>query len=397
MMASNRIGIADTCVFMVWLLIASLTPSLAYSQGGLKIIGITDLSGNPNPTIGLNKYLVVKLTGTDPIDPQSYSLFLNGREIAGLNDTQYRADTHALVFRLHRNSDNAVAWGALLGSPSWENRRVSVALGEKKPPAAVAQQTILGDDDAEPTVSLQVFSGIGLAFATVAVALVIFAVWGGARTTSIIKDAALTQIPPNKRPYSLGRWQMAYWFTLVFASFLFLFVLLWDYNTVTEQALTLMGISGATALFAVTIDSTKVSAASQANSTLQALGLNSYADVLSLQQELTKSHQALPQVTDQSSKAALEKKLEDCQSRLKTYENTIKPFTSEGWYRDLTTDVNGPALHRLQVFCWTWILGVVFIIGVYRDFAMPQFSGTLLALMAVTSAGYVGFKYPEKQ
>jgi len=40
---------------------------------------------------------------------------------------------------------------------------------------------------------------------------------------------------------------------------------------------------------------------------------------------------------------------------------------------------------------------VVFIVAVYQDLAMPEFSNTLLALMGVTSAGYLGFKYPERQ
>jgi len=42
-------------------------------------------------------------------------------------------------------------------------------------------------------------------------------------------------------------------------------------------------------------------------------------------------------------------------------------------------------------------LGGVFLIDVYRTLAMPEFSVTLLALMGVTSAGYLGFKFPEKQ
>jgi hypothetical protein len=34
---------------------------------------------------------------------------------------------------------------------------------------------------------------------------------------------------------------------------------------------------------------------------------------------------------------------------------------------------------------------------VYRDLAMsPEFSTTLLALMGISSAGYIGFKLPEK-
>ncbi len=57
--------------------------------------------------------------------------------------------------------------------------------------------------------------------------------------------------------------------------------------------------------------------------------------------------------------------------------------------------IYGTAIHRLQVFCWTIVLGGVFIIGVYRNLAMPEFGGTLLALMGISGAGYVGFKIPE--
>jgi hypothetical protein len=38
----------------------------------------------------------------------------------------------------------------------------------------------------------------------------------------------------------------------------------------------------------------------------------------------------------------------------------------------------------------------VFLVGIYRDLSMPEFSTTLLALMAVSGASYVGFKFPEK-
>jgi hypothetical protein len=63
---------------------------------------------------------------------------------------------------------------------------------------------------------------------------------------------------------------------------------------------------------------------------------------------------------------------------------------------DLITDKDGPAVHRLQVVGWTLALGVVFLVGVYRDLSMPEFSPTLLALMAVSGASYVGFKFPEQ-
>ena len=77
------------------------------------------------------------------------------------------------------------------------------------------------------------------------------------------------------------------------------------------------------------------------------------------------------------------------------YEDHIRPFVSQGWFRDITTDLNGTALHRLQTFCWTVALGAVFLISVYRELSMPDFNGTLLALMGISGAGYVGFKIPE--
>jgi hypothetical protein len=175
--------------------------------------------------------------------------------------------------------------------------------------------------------------------------------------------------------------------------------LLFDYNTVTEQALTLMGISGGTALAAVAIDATKDSRIGAANATLQALGLNAYADVVKVRSAIAERTAILASnpPPDDATKLRLQSEVADRLRLLRTYEDVIRPFASEGWYRDLMTDINGPALHRLQVFCWTWILGAVFVFGVYRNFAMPQFNGTLLALMAITGAGYVGFKYPEKQ
>ena len=78
---------------------------------------------------------------------------------------------------------------------------------------------------------------------------------------------------------------------------------------------------------------------------------------------------------------------------------------SQGWYKDLTTDTNGAALHRVQTLVWTIALGVVFIAtvianlttGVATHLIMPQFDTSLLLLLGISNAGYIGFKYPEPQ
>ncbi len=70
---------------------------------------------------------------------------------------------------------------------------------------------------------------------------------------------------------------------------------------------------------------------------------------------------------------------------------------TQGWFRDLTSDVDGTALHRFQALVWTAVLGVIFIYQSYSSHIMPQFSDNLLALMGVSNAGYVGFKINETQ
>lgn len=42
------------------------------------------------------------------------------------------------------------------------------------------------------------------------------------------------------------------------------------------------------------------------------------------------------------------------------------------------------------------VVGLVFAWQIYRDFSMPEFDPSLLALMGVYSGTYVGFKFPEK-
>ena len=70
---------------------------------------------------------------------------------------------------------------------------------------------------------------------------------------------------------------------------------------------------------------------------------------------------------------------------------------SESFFKDILTDANGITLHRFQIVIWTVVLGALFVYGVYRELAMPEFSGTLLALMGISSGTYLGFKIPERQ
>ena len=340
-------------------------------------------------------------TAAVQLDAGQYALFFNGRELEALDGTVYDSSRHAFGFRLSRNDQNKAIWTGLLGAPTTTlHRSVVVALGMRVN-GANPQPTITGDG-MNATFQIRIFSWQLLLVAVAASGLVLYLVYGNARKRSTLRDNLLPQLDVARQPYSLARWQMAFWFTLIFTSFVFLFVLLWDTNTVSTQALSFMGISGVTALASVSIDAYKDSPADAANRGLQALGLHCCEDVARVKQEITARQTELAALPTAPAAPATERRrlqlhteIEDRNTVLRMYEDHIRPFVSQGWFRDITTDLNGTALHRLQTFCWTLALGAVFLISVYRELSMPDFNGTLLALMGISGAGYVGFKIPE--
>ena len=366
--------------------------------------------------VGLHGQLCIVLNRVAPLAPDQYVLFLNGTEVKGLappidGSLQSACNElpHGLVFKLRRGDSNDAFFKDLLKAPTSRHVPVMVSLGQKAVQGAANQATIAGATPELARFQFEVFSAARLTIGTLAVLGVFALVWGHARTRATLRDSYLPQLPPSLKTYSLGRWQMAFWFTLIFAAFVFLYALLSDTNTISAQALALMGISGTTALAAVGVDAYKDSPADAVNRGLRALGLNSYDDVLRVRHEILEKQNELAGVAPAAvgSTAAppaplsaprriqLQTDIQDRKNVLRTYEDKVRPYLTQGWFKDMTTDLNGTAIHRLQVFCWTVVLGVVFVIEVYRGLSMPEFSGNLLALMAVSSAGYVGFKFPE--
>lgn len=429
--------------WLVCVIATLLVPGVPYAQtaqpvaaAGPAALQITDLAGvggaltGPGaaskalpPTVGLNDDLLVRLSGGASSgqaaipDASRYVLFLNGRALNGIPDAVYDNRCECLVFQLKRSAENSGLWTSLLGSPTHLAVAVSVSLGKRTSDASAAPATIFGATSDASTFQLEVISPWRLAVAFAVIIAMLALVWRRSRTNTALRDGYLPQIAPERQTYSLARWQMAFWFTLILASFLFLFLLLWDYNTISTQALILMGISGGTAAAAITVDVEKDSPADAINRGLQALGLFTYADVQRVRDEITDRQnrlQGLPAAPSaatatatatgratvsppaQPSVAGLHTEIQDRLNILRTYEDKTKAFETQGWFKDITTDLNGASLHRVQAFLWTWVLGAVFVIGVYRDLAMPEFGSALLALLAVSNAGYVGFKIQEQ-
>lgn len=224
-----------------------------------------------------------------------------------------------------------------------------------------------------------------------AVMVLAMVVWLG-KSSALLRDQLVPQIPPHRQTFSLARNQMAFWFVIILASFLYLFLKLNTTDVITAQALTLMGISALTAGGGAVADSMRDTPEDALNDALKALGLRSYQDVVSLENDIAELMAQGAALTVPS-----QAKLNDKLLLLQTYKNRTMPFETAGWFKDLTTDIDGTALHRLQALVWTITLGSIFIYQVYQTSAMPPLNENLLALLGISNVGYVGFKFNETQ
>jgi hypothetical protein len=169
-----------------------------------------------------------------------------------------------------------------------------------------------------------------------AVAAVVL-VWGLliylARYSALLRDAAASDTPLEKRTFSLAKTQMAWWFAIVFAAFVFLWLVTGELPTLNGQALSLLGISSAT-----TIASLGISAGRTPASGFRGV-----------------------------------------------------------FFHDLLSDSSGIAIQRFQMLVMTVSLGLMFLQRVATRLTMPEFDPSLLVLLGISAGTYVGLKIPETQ
>jgi hypothetical protein len=261
---------------------------------------------------------------------QGIVLFIDGMPIKADQAESCDKDKGHVRYRLLRdkeNKDDETAWHSLLGRPTHFIKPVSVSVGADQEFSIPSTAPDFGLE-VIPKKRFMFFVGL------VALALGIFIYL--CRTTSLIRGGS--HPIPHERPYSLSLFQMSFWFFLVIAAYVFMWLITDELDTITESVLALIGIGAATALASTLIDHKKET----------------------------------PQPDEPGGK-------------------------SRGFLNDVMSDPAGVSLHRFQMFVWTLVLGVIFCGSVFKDLEMPQFSATLLGLMGISSGTYLGFKVPEKK
>lgn len=307
---------------------------------------------------------------------KAVTLYINGI------DTGATPEAHAtdgmLQFQLEkRTSDNAKVWSALLREPFQHHKRPNVAA------------TIGIDGQPAPTHAH--FTLLVVKFAKVFwfwfILLILFLIGMFILTKKygLLRDGAtVAGVPP---PYSLGRCQMAWWFVLIIVSYVLIWLISGDPDTITTSLLGLMGISAGTALGAALIET------------------SSADDPIELQAALTKAQQDLVTAqtapaaapADPASQSAVAVAQAAVVAATQKLNAATKPPKRSWWLREILSDSDGNiVLHRFQIVVWTIVLGIMFVVSVVTELTMPEFSSTLLATMGISAGTYLGFKFPEK-
>jgi hypothetical protein len=285
---------------------------------------------------GLPAYL-----GDDQDACEDLILFLSEVPIPGSPPEACNASAGQVRFRLDRTADSDRSWHTLLAEPVSFTKKVEVSLGAK---GRLSFPTEVKDFE------LEIVPPVEFVGYLIGLLLTILLSFRLAKTTTILRSRAPGQ-PTSQAPYSLSRFQLAFWSLLVIAAYLFIWLITEELDTITGSVLALLGIGSATALGATLIDQGKPAQASPAPAV-----------------ETPPGTVAPPAV----------------------------PAVSRGFLNDVLSDDQGISIHRFQLFAWTLVLGVIFCASVYNGLEMPQFSTTLLGLMGISSGTYLGFKVPEK-
>lgn len=269
--------------------------------------------------------------------------YLDSRPLKGLYAETVDPDSHTLTFHLVRSDATAEAWTDLLRNPGFDPRVMSFSVG-------------LEDKQQLPTtakLSLLVIPKQWFIAAIVIFLIILYIFFRLSVGTSLLRDPGIShgympglsilwrRVSADTKlgPFSLARSQMAFWFFLVITSFVLIWMIIGDTDTITQGVLVLIGISAGTALGATAIDSGK---------------------------------------------------------RQKTPE-PARGAASRGFLNDILSDGTGVSFHRFQIVVWTIVLGFIFSRRVLNHLTMPDFGTNLLTLMGISSGTYLGLKLPEHQ
>ena len=324
--------------------------------------------------------------------------YISGRAIKGNYPEEIHLERGRIIYHLEINPENKKTWIDLLGEPHSLRESVTLSVGPEGTGSAF-------DSIHENPISMTVISPVYGLIALLIIAVTLILLLWLVTHTNIIREPGPPPTPGKRRPYNLGRAQMAFWFFLIYASYVTIWLITGALDTITTSLLALMGISAGTALGEAMIDNGKDTAKTNQANDLSAEKQALEQSISETQPQLEAANEAASTaLTDQSNRDALNRQLTDSRTRLGQIDQQLRTLSaqqpasvSSGFLRDILSDSSGYSFHRFQIFAWTIVLGIIFLSSVYNSLTMPEFSPTLLGLMGLSAGTYIGFKFPEQK
>ena len=316
-----------------------------------------------------------------------------------LSTTKYEQIWY-LRFRIEVTEANKSLWQDLVSGQGFKARPVSVTLGQSN----VVDQ----DTDEIPTllkdrvVDLQTASLFQMTCGIFVVGLLLLIFLLLATKTPLLQHFGTDAL----WHMSLGRSQMAFWFLVVLISYVFLWIVTGDYNTLTQSELILLGISATTGLGEILMGESSKVDGPRPSDVLSAREINitnasGFAPLITVAEQDVAAQQArVDEERDAMKMVEPLKELQRLEWRLAELKKREAYFQQKGrrWLQrvmlELVQEMDSPSLHRFQMIAWTLVLGLIFLNSVYVKLIMPTFDSTLLALIGISNGTYLGFKWP---
>jgi hypothetical protein len=301
-------------------------------------------------------------------------LFLDDMPLKGLYPSAVSRLDGNLSFHLIHTDQAKSTWNLLqqIGTPS---RDVTISIGweDGYPIRSTVHMTLV------------LYSIPALICSIVLLVLLVVVLLRLASRTDILRDPGPTPPGSLQKTFSLARFQMAWWFVLVFISMTVIWVVTGEPPTFPMSILGILGIAGGTALGSVAIDLEKPSDNPSAR----------YLSMAAPHRELNAQIVQLEtQNPDDPAMPALKSQLTSLAEKM----NDLVPNVfSCGFINDILSDNYGINFHRFQVFVWTLFFGTVFLISAFSTLTLRDFDSTWLALMGISSGTYLGLKIPAQR
>jgi hypothetical protein len=358
-------------------------------------------SGADQTKVSLNESIHVYLDSLpENVEASAYVLHINGLPIAGLpvwSAQDPGSSTYHLAFHIVRNSNSDAAL-TKLAIKAWQNvfknnfePQFAISVGKSDGPA--------GPTDVAGTKGFKIilvnqrwFEAVAVGSVALFIALIAMAAYS---------DAFRDKTPEpqvGRRPFSLARCQMAWWFFLSLMAYMLIYLVTGNSGAFSDALLGLIGISASTGLASVAVDSSKRTEMMALRDKLNADKARVVADIAQhdaaiadIDRQLSAQPSADNAAALQREKAEktrqrndLEQQRTDTTDRITKLDARFAP-ASQHFLIDVLSDEDGVSLNRLQIFVWTIVLGIIFVAQVWQQLSMPEFSSSVLALMGLRS------------